>query len=329
MEKDENEDLSEFYRDKAVLVTGGSGFIGTHIIQELLRRDIKVRATIHNRPMMVSDSRIEVIEADLTKYEHCLSAVKGIDCVFHAAGAVAAAGVNAINSMTVITVNLILAAQMLQASWEAGVERFLLFSSSTGYPVADHPVKEEEMWTGPTHPSYFGYGWERRYTERLSEFVASESGMKIAIVRPSAVYGPWDNFDLSTGHVIPSLIRKAVERADPYEVWGSGEEVRDFLYVSDLARGSLLMLQNYAECDGVNIGYGKAVTIKEIVGIILRATGYENAKVEFNTSKPTKIPFRMVDTSKAKRLFGFEPRVSLEEGLNNTVKWYLTKEGLK
>ena len=318
-----NKDLSEFYRGKAVLVTGGNGFIGTHIIQELLKCGIKLRATIHQRPMILSDSRIEVMKADLTKYEDCLSAVRGISCIFHAAGAVAAAGVGPFNSMAAITVNLILAAQMLQASWEAGVERFLLFSSSTCYPVADHAVKEEEMWTGPTHPSYFGYGWERRYTERLSEFVASESGMKIAIVRPSAVYGPWDNFDLSTGHVIPSLIRKAVERADPYEVWGSGEEVRDFLHASDLAYGSLQMLQNYAECDPVNIGYGKAVTIKEIVHIILRATGYEHAKVEFNTSKPTRMPLRMVDTSKAKRLFGFEPKISLEEGLNDTVKWYV------
>lgn len=320
-----DKEVAEFYKDKAVLVTGGSGFIGTHIIQELLSHRIKVKTTIHQRPMILSDKSIEIMRADLTKPEDCLSAVKGADCVFHAAGAVAAAGVGASASMTAIVVNLILTARMLEASWKAGVERFLLFSSSTGYPVTKHPVKEEEMWAGPTHPSYFGYGWERRYTERLSEFVASQSGMKIAIVRPSAVYGEWDNFDLSTGHVIPALIRKAVERVDPYEVWGSGEEVRDFLYVGDLARGSLLMLMKYAVCDGVNIGYGDAVTVKEIVRIILKAAGYENARVRFNTTKPTRIPIRMVDISKARRVLAFEPLVSLEDGLKKTVEWYRDK----
>ena len=314
--------LDEFYRGKVVLVTGGSGFVGTNIIQELLKHGAKVRATIHKRPMILSDSRIEVIGADLTRQEDCLSVVKGVDYVFHAGGAVAAAAVTASNPMAAITTNLILLAQMLQASWAAGVERFLLFSSSTGYPVTDHPVKEEEMWTGPTHPSYFGYGWSRRYFERLGEFVASKSDMKIALLRPSAPYGRWDNFDPVTGHVIPALIRKAVERLDPYEVWGSGEEVRDFLYVTDLVRGSLLMLQKYAVCDPVNIGYGRAVTIKEVVHIILKAAGYENARIEFNTSKPIAIPRRMVDISKAKKILGFEPQVSLEDGLRDTVEWY-------
>ena len=162
----------------------------------------------------------------------------------------------------------------------------------------------------------------RRYLERISEFVASKSDMKIAIVRPTAVYGRWDNFDLLTSHVIPSLIRKAVERNDPYEVWGTGEEVRDFLYASDLARGCLLMLEKYAGVDPINIGYGNGIAIKEVVKIILKAAGYEKANVVFNSSKPSTIPFRMVDTSKAKRVLGFEPRVSLEEGLTDTVKWY-------
>ena len=211
---------------------------------------------------------------------------------------------------------------MLQAAWAANIERFLLYSSSTGYPVANYPIKEEEMWSGPTHPTYFGYGWMRRYFERLGEFVVSKSGVKIAIVRPTAVYGKWDNFDPVTSHVIPALIRKAVERLDPYEVWGDGEEVRDLLYAEDLARGSLLMLEKCANCDPVNIGYGQGFTVKEVIKIILKAADYENANVVYNTSKPSTIPIRMVDTTKAKNLLGFEPQVSLEEGLTDTVKWY-------
>jgi len=313
-----------FYQGKKVLVTGGTGFVGTHIVQELLGQGAKVRVPVHTRPLIVRDPRIEAVPADLTKQDDCVDAARGMDYVFHAAGAVAAAGVMASNPMSAITANLILTAQVLQAAWTAGVERILIFSSSTAYPAADYPIKEEELWGGPTYPFYFGYGWMRRYFERLGEFVASKSKVRVAIVRPTAVYGRWDNFDLKTGHVIPALIRKAVDRIDPYEVWGNGDEVRDFLHVSDLARGCLLMLEKHADCDPVNIGYGRTMTIKEIVRTILRAAGYAEARIVFDTSKPSAIPFRMVDITKARRELGFEPRISLEDGLKDTVEWYMT-----
>ena len=123
-------------------------------------------------------------------------------------------------------------------------------------------------------------------------------------------------------HVIPALILKAVERISPYEVWGTGDEVRDFLHVQDLARGCLLMLERHAECDPVNIGYGQVVTIGQIVRLILKAADHSDARIVFDASKPTAIPFRMVDTSKAKTLLAFEPEISLEEGLRDTVEWY-------
>lgn len=324
-------DLTEggkmFYQGKRVLVTGGTGFVGIHIVQELLKQGARVRVPIHDRPLVIKDDRIETIHADLTKQEDCLAAVEGIDYIFHAAGAVAAAAVTESYKMAVITSNLTLTAQMLQTAWLRNIDRFLLFSSSTTYPVANYPIREEQMWNGPTHPSYFGYGWMRRYLERMGEFVALESKVKIALVRPTAPYGRWDNFDLVTGHVVPALVRRAVEREDPYVVWGSGEEIRDFLHVSDLARGCLLILEKYPTCDPVNIAYGKGVTIKEIVQIILKAAGHNKARVEFDSSKPSTIPFRMVDTSKAKRLLGFEPEVTIEEGLTDTVKWYAGTRG--
>jgi len=305
-------------------VTGGAGFVGTHIVQELLKEGAKVRVTIHNRPLIIQDERIEPVYADLNKLDDCIKAAEGIDYVFHAAGTVGAAGVTKINTMAAITQNLVQTAYMLQAAWASGVRRFLNYSSSTGYPVANYAIKEEEMWSGPTHPAYFGYGWMRRYLERLSEFVVSQSSMRIAIVRPSAVYGRFDNFDPATSHVIPGLIRRAVEKENPYVVWGNGDEVRDFLHITDFARGSLLMLKKYAEGDAVNIGYGQVVTIKDIVLMVLKATGHESAQTVFDSTKPTTIPFRMVDISKAERLLNFKPIIDLEDGIKDTVEWYLS-----
>jgi GDP-L-fucose synthase len=307
---------------RRILVTGGAGFVGTHFVEALLEAGARIRVPIHHRPMIVRDARIEQIGADLTQPDDCLRVCHGIDYVVHAAGAVAAAGVTASNPMAAMSANLVLTIRMLEASWTSGVQRFLVFGSSTGYPVTEHPVGEDEMWSGPTHPSYFGYGWMRRYLERLSEFVASKSKMGIALVRPTAVYGRWDEFDPTTSHVIPALIRRAVAGENPFEVWGTGDEVRDFLHVTDLVRGSLLLLANHAVCDPVNIGYGRTVRIREVVDAILRAAGHTSARVVFDASKPTAIPVRTVDTSKAKRLLGFEPSVTLEAGLADTVRWY-------
>jgi GDP-L-fucose synthase len=146
--------------------------------------------------------------------------------------------------------------------------------------------------------------------------------MGIALVRPTAVYGRWDEFDPRTSHVIPALIRRAVAKENPFEVWGTGDEVRDFLHVTDMVRGSLLLLANHAVCDPVNIGYGRTVRVREVVDIILRAAGHRGARVVFDASKPTAIPVRSVDTTKARQLLGFEPSVSLEDGLADTVRWY-------
>ena len=292
--------------------------MGTHIVEELLRARAWVRVPVHRRACPIRHERLELAPGDLTVLDDCRKLARGMQYVFHAGGTVSSAGTTAGAAMAAVTLNTVVTTHTIQAAWEEDVERLLVFSSSTAYPEANHPITEDELWSGPPYPGYFGYAWMRRYTERLCEFAASKSKMKIALVRPTAVYGPRD----TSAHVIPSLIRRALQKPDPFEVWGTGDEVRDFLHVSDLARGSLLLLERHAQCDPVNIGYGSAVTIRQTVDAILRAAGHEQAKIIFDTTKPGTIPFRMVDISKARRLLGFEPKISLEEGLAGTVKWF-------
>jgi|TARA_B100001971_G_scaffold45826_1_gene40709 GDP-L-fucose synthase len=315
-----------FYADKRVLVTGGSGFVGSHIVRELLQQGAKVRVPVHNRSQCVHDENVESITVDLMRLEDCYKVVKDIDYVVHAAGYVGSAGVKRFHVMEGITINLQLTTQMLQAAWKENVKGFVLFSSSTGYPAVDYPVKEEEMWNGPPHSSYIGYGWMRKYSEKLAEFVSLESGMKVAIVRPSSVYGAGDNFDLRTCHVIPALIRRAVEKENPYVVWGTGNEIRDCLHIVDFARGCLLVFEKCDSCDPINIAFGKGYTIKDMVEIILKAAGHEKSDVVFDSSKPTAIPIRMVSSAKAEKVLGFIPQISLEEGLKSTVDWYINNK---
>jgi GDP-L-fucose synthase len=314
--------MTNFYQGRTVVVTGATGFVGSHFLEQLLVLGAKIKGIRHLREPVVDDPSIEWVTADLTSQAECDRALTGASCVIHAAGAVSAAGVtSSSNPMSPITENLVLTARVLQGAWTAGAERFLVFSSSTGYPPAEHPVKEEEFWSADTYPGYFGYGWMRRYLERMAEFAYERSGMKVSIIRPTAVYGPRDDFDPVTSHVIPALIRRAVQKEDPYVVWGGPDVVRDFLHISDLVRGCLMALEHCADADPINIGYGDSITIGEIVSSILQATGHL-VEPHFDESKPTTIPFRMADITKAKEKLGFSPSISFQEGLRDTVEWY-------
>jgi GDP-L-fucose synthase len=313
-----------FFQPRLALVTGGAGFIGTHLAKALLNEGGRVRLALHKRAPLISDPRIESVCGDLTDREDCLRAMQGVQLVFHAAGAVSGVGASADDAMAGIAKNLALTAQVLHAAWTAGVERILIFSSSTVYPETDHPIREDELSDQPPHPSYLGYGRMRRYFEHLAEFVASRSTVKVALVRPTAVYGPHDDFDPGSSHVIPALVRKAVEKLNPFEVWGSGNEMRDFLHVDDFARSCLLAIEKHAACDPLNIGYGSAISIRQVVETILKAAGHD-VPVRFDTSRPTTVPVRLVDTSKARRLLGFEPKIPIEAGLSDLVRWYAAR----
>ena len=319
--------MVNFYSGKKVLVTGGTGFVGTHFVEELVAAGANVRVPIHKRKPAINNEKVEYVSGNLESLDDCIQCCNGVDYVFHAAGAVSAAGITVTNPMSAISTNLILTVRILEAAMIKQVKRILVFSSgTTAYPLADYPIKEEEMWTDHPPQVYFGYGWMRRYIEILSQFVSSKSSIGVAICRPTAVYGRHDDFDLKTSHVIPALIRRAVTKENPYVVWGTGDEIRDFLHVTDLVRGCLALLEKHAVCDPVNIGYGKTTSIKQIVEIILKAAGHDKIEVQFDDSKPTTIPKRMVETIKAKEILGFEPEISLSKGLEDTLEWYLQKE---
>jgi GDP-L-fucose synthase len=311
-----------FYQDKKVLVAGGTGLIGSHLIQELLKQGAKVRSTRHKKLPLICDERVEYVQCDLTNREDCSAVVKDTDFVFLCAANTTGAAAMASNPMVQVTDNLSIYSKMLEAACLARVDRFLLVSSTTAYPAVQYPVKEDEAFTGEPHESYLGVGWMNRYIEKLAQFYYQRYGLKIAIARPTNAYGPYDKFDFATSHVLPALIRRAVQKENPFEVWGDGTAVRDFIYVTDLVNGLLAALEHCPNCDAINIGSGEAVSIKDAVEVTLKLTGHADAKVVYDASKPTTIPVRLVDLTKAKTLLNFQPQVSFEEGMRRTIEWY-------
>ncbi len=324
--------MFKMFEDKEILVAGGAGFIGTNSMKRFLALGAdNIRATVHKKEPTILHERIEYMKCDLTKKEDCQRAVKDIDYVFMAAANTSGAAVMQKTPLVHVTPNVLMNTLMLEASYEAKVEKFLYFSTNAVYPVTDYPVKEEEMMKGDLFEKYFCVGWMKRFTEILCEMYASKikNPMKVVVVRPANIYGPYDDFEWETSHVIPALIRKVVERHKPIEVWGNGNDMKDFIYVEDLVQGVLLAMERIETFDPVNIATGIPCTIKEVLNAILIADNYQDAKIVFNSSKPTMIPKRLIDTSKAKKLLGFKAKTSLAEGIKKTVDWYKKTYSLK
>jgi GDP-L-fucose synthase len=310
------------FKNKKVVVTGGSGFIGTHFINELLDRGAKVKTSIHKNSLKVQDERIEVVEnIDLEKFDDAIKLIDGADYVIHTSGYIGhPSGIAtdfqiALNQITVIT-------NELEACYKCGVKGFLDLNSSTGYPDRRYPITEDEYWDDEPYISYYGYGWMRRYREKLIEHTSHLTDMKMGIARGTAIFGPHDNFDLKTCHVVPALLKRVLSGEDPFVVWGSPDVVRDFLYVKDVVKGCLLVLENGESMRPYNVGYGSTVTIGDIVDVILKATG-KTPKVEWDNSKPTTIPFRACSTERIQNELGFKPDYTFEEGMRETIDWYL------
>ena len=316
--------LENFYKNKKILVAGGAGFIGSNLVERFLELGVKIRATYHQKRPQILDDKVEYLKVDLTKKEDCRRAVSCVDLVFMCAANTSGAGVIDKTPLVHVTPNVIMNALMLEAAYEAAVKKFLWISSNAVYPVTDYPVKEEDMMKGPPFEKYFGVAWMKRFGEILCETYSTKikNPMKTVVARPANIYGEYDDFEWETSHVVPALIRKAVERHDPLEVWGDGNDIKDLIYVKDFIAGLLLAMAGLDEFQPINVGTGKPVTVKEVLRAILAADGYTNARIVFNASKPTMIPKRLIDVSKAKELLGFEAQTSIEEGIRRTVEWY-------
>lgn len=317
--------MSNFLEGKRVLVTGGTGFVGINLIKRLLSLNADITATIHKKEPVLIDSRIKYKRCDLTKMEDCKYAVENMDYVFMCAANTQGAAVLEKNPLIHVTPNILMNSQMLESAYFAKVKKFLWISSSTGYPVTgDRPVKEEEIMNGDPYDKYFCVGWMKRYTEVLCRMYSEKlkNPMVTVVLRPTNIYGEYDKFDFKTSHVFAALIRRVVERHNPIEVWGTGDDVRDLIYVEDFIDAILLAMEKINSYNPVNIGFGKGYSIKEFLKMMLEVDGYTSAKVVFDPSKPSTIPIRLVDTTKAETILGFKPKTDLKEGIKKTIKWY-------
>lgn len=312
---------------RSVLVTGGTGFIGSHLVEALLVRGARVRVVGRSRQRLWDvlgerASGVEFLEGDLMSSAFARRACVGMQAVFNLAAQVAGVEYNSTHPGTILTNNVAVGLNVLDAAAREGVERFLCVSSACVYRRhCTVPTPESEGFLEDPEHTNFGYGWAKRVLEVQAQGYAQEFPIRIAIVRPYNAYGPRDDFEWETSHVIPALIRKAVEGQDPLVVWGDGRQTRSFLYVSDFVEGLLLAIERYPECDPVNIGSETEITIGELLRLILRLSGC-TSRVVFETSKPTGQTRRVGDLSKAKEKLGFVAQVSLDEGLVRTIEWY-------
>tara|TARA_B100001964_G_scaffold219380_1_gene261401 strand:- start:158 stop:988 length:831 start_codon:yes stop_codon:yes gene_type:complete len=272
--------------------------------------------------MEIQDERIKIAkDIDLFKLDDCMKLLDGADYVIHCGGYITNPSEVRTN-VQVLLHNINSTANVLEASAKCGLKGYLDINSSTGYPDKRYPITEDEYWDEEPHEAYFGYGWMRRYREKLMEFVSGFSDLKIALGRGTAMYGPYDNFNPKTCHVIPALIHRVLSGEDPFVVWGTPDVVRDFLYVRDVVDGGLLVLEKGESMKPYNIGAGTAITVGDIVESILKATD-KNPKIVYDETKPTTIPFRMVSTDRIQNELGFKSKWTFEEGIQKTVNWYL------
>lgn len=308
-----------------VLVAGGTGFIGANLIERLLAEGAQVRSTLHRRQPLISDERVEYIQADLTTMDDCQRAVDGMDSVFMCAASTSGAAVMTATPLVHVTPNVVMNAQLMDAAYNAKVNKYLFISSSAAYPPTnDRPVREDEMFIGDPYDTYYSVGWMKRYAEILCLMYAQRINppMPTVVIRPSNVYGPLDDFDFATSHMMAASIRRVVERQNPLEVWGTGEDVRDLIYIDDFLDGMLAAFENTDSYTAVNIATGKGHTVKQVLQTIIDVDGYSDADVRFDPSKPSTIPIRLIDTSKAEGKLNFKATTSLRDGIRKTVDWY-------
>lgn len=319
--------MSSFYNGKDVAVCGGGGFLGSHVVEELLRSGARVRVIQRSVPTERLGHRLEDVEfvaLDLTAPDNCRAALKGIEIVFNTAAQVGGIQYNMAHPGFLFHANASLGLNLLEAARQEGAERFVMTSSTCVYSrEAPVPTPEEYGLVGEPEPTNIGYGWAKRMEELGARFHHQEYGMNVAVARLTNLYGPRDHFDTAVSHVIPALIRRTLEAEGTLTVWGSGTQTRSFLFVRDAAQALLAIGEQYPTADPLNLGTDEEVTIRQLVALIIEATGL-SVEPRFDASGPEGQPRKAADISKAKRTLDWRPRYALKDGLPEAVEWYST-----
>ena len=301
-------------RNKKILVTGANGFLGSHVVEALQKAGA-------NRLFLPPASTL-----DLRVWENCVAAVRGQEVVIHLAAKVGGIGFNREKPGELYYDNLMMGAQLMEAARQAGVEKFVGIGTICAYPkFTPVPFKEEDLWDGYPEETNAPYGLAKKMLLVQAEAYRAQYGFNAITLFPVNLYGPRDNFDPSSSHVIPALIQKVAdairEKRDDVEVWGTGSATREFLYASDAAEGIVLATEKYDKPDPVNLGSNREISIKELAETICELMGFKG-EIRWDATKPDGQPRRAVDVSRAAQEFGFRARTGFKEGLKEMIDWY-------